>query len=236
MSAYATMYKKSVPKLTDANVFSVKANECRSIYIKTIEEDVANVFKIGKVPKITAAPEKWEVRIGMKTVEVKGDFLAIGTNREIGDRNDPNFFQLEHKLDDPICVSRVHCVIYFYEEFAVVVDLWSFNGTDVVLGERVMTSQKGERYFMKIVKNGLVVLRNCDTAPNISIRKKVDMCEEKSDVVEECVVCMDGPRSHVIAPCGHKCLCANCASTCPAQMTKCPMCRVNITNIMRVFD
>lgn len=73
-------------------------------------------------------------------IEIKDNFLAIGTTRDIGDRKDSSFFQIKHKSDELPDISRVHCVIYFYEEFAVVVDLWSYNGTDVVLGEKVMTS------------------------------------------------------------------------------------------------
>ena len=28
--------------------------------------------------------------------------------------------------------------------------------------------------------------------------------------VGECAICMDAPASHLVAPCGHQCMCAKC--------------------------
>ena len=36
-----------------------------------------------------------------------------------------------------------------------------------------------------------------------------------------CVVCMEQPKSHLAAPCGHICACGTCA----AEMNTCPYCR-----------
>ena len=36
-----------------------------------------------------------------------------------------------------------------------------------------------------------------------------------------CVVCIDAPRTHLVFPCGHRCLCKACADT----VDSCPMCR-----------
>ena len=47
-----------------------------------------------------------------------------------------------------------------------------------------------------------------------------------------CVVCMDGDRTHLIAPCGHKCLCEACVSL---VGNECPMCRGGVQLICRVF-
>ena len=53
---------------------------------------------------------------------------------------------------------------------------------------------------------------------------------------EECVVCMDGARTHAFVPCGHRMVCEECAmrvlrSTDPA----CPSCRSACTQALRVY-
>jgi len=232
MSAYEMMYRKYVPKLSDPNVLYIKSEEYRDVYIKTIQNNIKDVFTIGNIEKLEFSPEKWEVNINKEPFEIKDNFLAIGSTRDIGDRKDSSFFQIKHKLGELPDISRVHCVIYFYEEFVVVVDLWSYNGTDVVLGEKVITSQRNNRNIMKIINNGFVVLRNCISAPSIFINKKSNISENKS----KCVICMTNDCSHVISPCGHKCLCYECTKNHTNKILKCPMCRTDVTNIMNVFE
>jgi len=58
----------------------------------------------------------------------------------------------------------------------------------------------------------------------------------------ECVVCMAACVSTVLLPCGHLCLCINCANTFQqlrqrpeSKGVSCPLCRLPITNMHRVF-
>ena len=51
-----------------------------------------------------------------------------------------------------------------------------------------------------------------------------------------CVVCFDAPKEYAIVPCGHQCVCGECAE----QLTKtrtpmCPVCRGPIRETMKVF-
>ena len=48
----------------------------------------------------------------------------------------------------------------------------------------------------------------------------------------ECVVCLDGPKEYACVPCGHKVLCAECQGM---GLETCPVCRTEITLIMKVF-
>jgi len=45
-----------------------------------------------------------------------------------------------------------------------------------------------------------------------------------------CVVCWDQPRSVAIVPCGHLCLCAQCA----AALNNCPICRAAATQLLTI--
>ena len=59
-----------------------------------------------------------------------------------------------------------------------------------------------------------------------------DVPSSPFDVLNECVVCMDAPRTHLVAPCGHKCLCEACAN----GLMDCPICRNPALCIVRVFE
>lgn len=47
-----------------------------------------------------------------------------------------------------------------------------------------------------------------------------------------CCVCLTNENSHVIIPCGHKCVCEDCGS----QIDKCPICRQHFTSLFKVFE
>ena len=54
--------------------------------------------------------------------------------------------------------------------------------------------------------------------------------------VEECVVCLDVPRSHAMVPCGHLCVCENCAEEIRGfRSPACLLCRKEAANVIRVF-
>ncbi|CAH6419744.1 Hypothetical protein HVR_LOCUS821 [uncultured virus] len=60
--------------------------------------------------------------------------------------------------------------------------------------------------------------------------------EEKPDlkifISEECVICMDRAPEKVFLPCCHKCVCDTCnKQLCKAVHLRCPVCRVNVTEI-----
>jgi hypothetical protein len=53
--------------------------------------------------------------------------------------------------------------------------------------------------------------------------------------VGECVVCLDRRNSHVLVPCGHRCVCASCAELVRTHGV-CPICRTNIVWVCEVFE
>jgi len=60
-------------------------------------------------------------------------------------------------------------------------------------------------------------------------------------VPDACVICLSAPRTHIFAPCGHLCLCNNCAFKTPYRKRKrskkqsCPICRQESTSIVKVY-
>ena len=49
-----------------------------------------------------------------------------------------------------------------------------------------------------------------------------------------CVVCLDSKSTHLVVPCGHKCLCAGCAVL--DGWDTCPVCCTAATSLCKVFD
>jgi hypothetical protein len=56
------------------------------------------------------------------------------------------------------------------------------------------------------------------------------------DAEDQCVLCFDAPKDHIIIPCGHVCVCEACAHQL-TQMKKpsCPICRGAIQHTIKVF-
>ena len=50
---------------------------------------------------------------------------------------------------------------------------------------------------------------------------------------EACVVCLDEAKTHILAPCGHQCVCGPCSER--LVQGHCPVCRAAVTMTMRVF-
>ena len=70
------------------------------------------------------------------------------------------------------------------------------------------------------------------SAADNELDKKPSAEEESSN---ECVVCLDAPKTHILVPCFHKCLCEECAEQIGVG-GQCPVCRAVVTCISRVFE
>jgi hypothetical protein len=52
---------------------------------------------------------------------------------------------------------------------------------------------------------------------------------------EECVVCWSSKRTHAFFPCGHMCVCNECANTILRGNSKCPLCRMESRQIAKIY-
>lgn len=48
-----------------------------------------------------------------------------------------------------------------------------------------------------------------------------------------CVICLNGLKTHICVPCGHKCCCVNCIDKIGKE---CPMCRKTVQMCIKIFD
>jgi|LakMenEpi03Aug12_release.lakeMendotaPanAssembly.Ray.scaffolds.fasta_scaffold205335_1 hypothetical protein len=75
---------------------------------------------------------------------------------------------------------------------------------------------------IKIVDD-LTQLENIQSVVKQELQVSVEQVFDSGTV--ECVVCLEDPKTLVMVPCGHYCLCA----TCKTKIFKCPLCRQAIT-------
>lgn len=78
-------------------------------------------------------------------------------------------------------------------------------------------------------KNPVGVIEKEPNEKEIQVRPEVEQ--------DECVICLDGKRTHLIIPCGHQALCESCAEHHKkGKLEKCPVCRVVVQSTLKVFS
>ena len=53
---------------------------------------------------------------------------------------------------------------------------------------------------------------------------------------DSCSICLTAAKTHVLTPCGHKCMCEQCARSFRTEYSQCPICRSRVQSVMRVYD
>ena len=51
-----------------------------------------------------------------------------------------------------------------------------------------------------------------------------------------CCICYFQAKTHALIPCGHMCLCESCVATPAPSFSRCPMCRKEILQVVRIFS
>ena len=58
----------------------------------------------------------------------------------------------------------------------------------------------------------------------------------KEDEGALCCVCLSEPKTHLLLPCGHKCLCQTCVADFATDGATCPLCREQVDGAARVYE
>jgi len=74
----------------------------------------------------------------------------------------------------------------------------------------------------------------CESVKEYKASVALAELERKLAESNECAVCM-GHKNHVLIPCGHVCVCEQCASNIMASSKQCPMCRSAVIHICKVY-
>ena len=76
----------------------------------------------------------------------------------------------------------------------------------------------------------------CETHTCLPHQFAVPGVEQGAEEAEEenCTVCYDNPRTHAFIPCGHLCVCGDCAER--GEFSRCIMCRVPASSLQRIYS
>eukprot|EP01120_Amphizonella_sp_Union-15-10_P002870 TRINITY_DN13162_c0_g1_i1.p1 TRINITY_DN13162_c0_g1~~TRINITY_DN13162_c0_g1_i1.p1 ORF type:complete len:205 (+),score=24.95 TRINITY_DN13162_c0_g1_i1:42-617(+) len=58
--------------------------------------------------------------------------------------------------------------------------------------------------------------------------------DEQQEDTSDCVICLTEPRSTIIIPCRHMCLCHQCAESLRDKSSKCPICRAPVRSLLKL--
>lgn len=68
-------------------------------------------------------------------------------------------------------------------------------------------------------------------------RLEVDeITQSNASNAENCVVCFGSDREYAFVPCGHLCVCWDCASCIANHDRRCPLCRVEASHVMKIYS
>lgn len=127
--------------------------------------------------------------------------------------------RLRVRITTPGYINNANC--QFPRNIRVLGRKYQVPASAVVLKQR-----SGCKYFYHINKKDVVILEETTETPKV---EKV-FGDDDEDVA--CVICLDAPKTLVIVPCGHYCLCKECAETLKSCASGCPLCRAKMVCVI----
>lgn len=116
------------------------------------------------------------------------------------------------------------------------IDYLSEN-TDIFL--HYETLLKNYTIHINNLKKTLIELENKLTEKRIELSNVKEKLKKDLSLLEnadKCPICLDGIKTHIIVPCGHKCLCEECSNLIKNNNKDCPICNNKVENIYKVFE
>lgn len=106
------------------------------------------------------------------------------------------------------------------------------------LQQQILRQEQQRLHDERVMKEAAARQSNSLTSISLtesSSKAKADSSvSANNDDTNVCCVCLDDPRSVVLFPCRHLCLCEKCSQF-HKNMKTCPICRVEIAQMFRVF-
>jgi hypothetical protein len=173
-NAYDEILSGAVISFEQKKNYTFPGTENRQVYLKAADTgDIDAIFDISDnvASNLVLNSSNWVVKIGDEQIPTPSHFLAIGTEKDFPNLKNENFYQFE---DNGIkCISRVHCVLYFTNEYVMVVDLWSNNGTKVIMNNgEYFSSKHKNRKIIKLDESGKIELIRCGKVIDIQKSSK----------------------------------------------------------------
>ena len=98
-------------------------------------------------------------------------------------------------------------------------------GTDYVVSSASLSLQELESMEVKLRRALDAVVEAKET----HLRRRL----EQQDTEKACVICLEAPKTVLLLPCSHLCVCSNCSER--AELVNCPLCRNDIESMIKTF-
>lgn len=89
------------------------------------------------------------------------------------------------------------------------------------------------REWEQVLETSLALVRSTRDAKALEMQKKLDRQVEEQNELKLCVICLSNEKSILCLPCRHLCLCEACSSH--QELDKCPICRLEIDEMLFVY-
>ncbi|KAL4087737.1 hypothetical protein PRIC1_013625 [Phytophthora ramorum] len=86
----------------------------------------------------------------------------------------------------------------------------------------------------QLLESTLSHVRSVKEEKALEMQKKLDRQVEEQNELKLCVICLSNEKSILCLPCRHLCLCKTCSSR--QEVTKCPICRLEIEEMLAVYS
>lgn len=96
------------------------------------------------------------------------------------------------------------------------------------------SSSATSKYDARVLRQKLFVNGSTYNVYDIFGVEADDPSAIDSDIQSSCVICMSEPRTTIVMPCRHMCLCEGCAESLKVQSVKCPICRGPVRGLLKV--
>lgn len=148
---------------------------------------------------------------------------------------DTGYTTFDLRCTGGICFSEKHATPYRYdhqiidEEYGIICPYTNEELIEFTINYNRPTTQ--QRSEIQTQRSEIQIQRSETQSSDIRI---VDNESEETEI-KNCVICLDGKPNHVLVPCGHLCLCQGCKSNYNQFNSICPICRVKIQSIIKIF-
>jgi len=173
-----------------------------------IEQLTSDKVELAKWVKVSDSDLKKEVNIVMKQLQSSRDITA----------------DLVKKRD---YVAKENAILLYTEYLRGIISDPRINATEV---QRIDAYREQRNISEDDHKKALETLKLDE--------ERFDKMKtfEETQQSDECLVCYEPPRDHMIIPCHHVCLCGDCAAEYKEQEDgKCPLCDSGIEDIRQIY-
>lgn len=114
--------------------------------------------------------------------------------------------------------------------FPVIVELRNTDSPNILESTYIKFRLSGSQWQAEMIKQKLTY------GADVFVLNEIFGHIGNEEETQECVVCLTNPKSTVVVPCDHMCLCNDCANIMRSHYdSRCPICRTAVQSLMHII-